>query len=71
MVKTMNLHRPSYGQSSRDICPIPKRRKQTSNKAPTKRVTLRANKDGIVPTIFESWEDPIIKGGEADCFINT
>ena len=68
MPKFKNLHKPKYGQPSRDALHVPKKKKQTAGRAHIEKLTLRADKDGRTPSVLENWEDEIIKENSADRF---
>ena len=68
MPKFKNLHKPKYGQPSRDALHVPKKKKQTAGRAHIEKLTLRADKDGRIPSVPENWEDEIIKENGADRF---
>ena len=68
MPKFKILHKPKYGQPSRDALPVPKKKKKTTGRAYIEKLTLRADKDGRTPFVPDNWEDEIIKENGVDRF---
>ena len=68
MSKFKNLHKPKYGQPSRDALHVPKKKKQTTGRVYIKKLTLRTDKDGRTPFVPKTWENKIIKENGADRF---